>query len=33
LSAKLELPDPLGRTILQTPTSDKAPPDPLGRDV
>src|ERR1700730_16716246 len=24
LSAKLELPDPLGRTILQTPTSDKA---------
>jgi hypothetical protein len=24
LSAKLELPDPLGRTILQTPKSDKA---------
>jgi hypothetical protein len=33
LSAKLELPDRLGRTILQTPTSDKAPRDPLGRDV
>jgi hypothetical protein len=33
LLAKLELSDPLGRTILRTPTSDKVPPDPLDRDV
>jgi hypothetical protein len=33
LSAKLELPALPGRTILQTPTSGKAPPDPLGHDV